>query len=433
MTSRIQKAGFLSLGVVLFSFFGPVAKADPEMRFIQISALGKEQRTEIANHGVSIEATRSDSVWGFATVPMIETLQKDGFKVLGNFDLKIGQGGHEGTLDFPPADSPFHTYAELTADLNALHEGNPDITELMSIGKTTEGNEMWALHINTNTKELGAGTSGKPGVVFMGNHHAREHLSLEVPYLLAKYLLDHRRDPKISNLLDSRDIWIVPMVNPDGAQYDIATGRYQWWRKNRRNNHNGTYGVDLNRNYGFGWGTGGSSNDTSSEVYMGPAPFSEPETQHVRDFVDAHPNTKVLLSFHTYSELILYPWGGKYEPVPNQADHDTFKKLAETMAQWNHYTPEQASDLYIASGDTTDWAYGTHGIFAFTFELSPKDQMDGGFYPGANAIDRVFNDNLKPCLYLLGIANDPHQVLGTQPTGFLTNYVEPTIQEDWML
>jgi carboxypeptidase T len=81
------------------------------------------------------------------------------------------------------------------------------------------------------------------------------------------------------------------------------------------------------------------------------------------------------------------------------------------MAGWNHYTPEQASELYIASGDTTEWAYGAHGIFAFTFELSPSDMMDGGFYPGAGVIDKVFADNLKPCLYMLEAAVDPYRVL----------------------
>jgi carboxypeptidase T len=105
--------------------------------------------------------------------------------------------------------------------------------------------------------------------------------------------------------------------------------------------------------------------------------------------------------------------------------------MAKTMAGWNHYTPEQASDLYIASGDTVDWAYGTHGIFAFTFELSPSDMMDGGFYPGAGVIDRVFNDNLKPCLYLIDVAGDPYQVLEGHATGFLRDYVEP--RDTWEL
>jgi carboxypeptidase T len=392
-----------------------------EPRFIQVAAKNKEQRSEIANTGMSIEAVRSDSVWGFADPTSLKALRAGGFEILGNFDASVARGGHDTAFgavgggserDFPPSDSRFHNYSELVVELNTLQAENRGLVKLQSIGKTIEGRDILAVHLNTSAQALETGQSGKPGVVFMGNHHAREHLSAEIPLMLIQYLLRNQKDPQISALLENRDIWIVPMVNPDGVEYDIAGGRYRSWRKNRKDNGDGTFGVDLNRNYGFKWGTGGSSTSTSSDVYMGKAPFSEPETQAVRDFVSAHVNTKVLLSFHTFSELILYPWGHKYDGIETTRDQQTFQKLASTMAQWNHYTPEQASDLYIASGDTTDWAYGTHGIFAFTFELSPKDMWSGGgFYPGQGVIDRVFEDNLRPALYLLEVADNPYKVL----------------------
>jgi carboxypeptidase T len=204
------------------------------------------------------------------------------------------------------------------------------------------------------------------------------------------------------------------------------------WRKNRRDNQDGEFGVDLNRNYSYKWGTGGSDTDTSSEVYMGPAPFSEPETRAIRDFITVHANTKVLLTFHTFSELVLYPWGYTYDKVGNIKDAAAFVKMAKTMAAWNHYTAEQTSSLYIASGDTTDWAYGEKGIFAFTFELSPDSMDGGGFYPGAQMIDKVFKDNLQPCLYLIDVAGDPYKVLDNQPTGWLKHYVEPHTPEAFM-
>ena len=159
---------------------------------------------------------------------------------------------------------------------------------------------------------------------------------------------------------------------------------------------------------------------------MGPSPFSEPESMAIRDFVTSQPNTTILLSFHTFSELVLYPWGHTHDAIGNATDLATFKKMAETMAAWNKYTPEQSSDLYIASGDTTDWAYGDRGIFAFTFELSPANQFEGGFYPGAGVIDKVFTDNLKPCLYLLDVAADPRAVIGSKPSGWLKHYVAPS-------
>jgi carboxypeptidase T len=433
MTSRKKRSFSYLISLVITLSTASISWGNAEsangMRFIQIQANDKEERSAIANLGVSIEAVRSDSIWGFANTRQIERLQKGGFQILGNFDFDTGRGGHENMFGFPPEDSRFHTYEELTAELNQLHSKNKSVTALQSIGKSIEGRDIWALHINTSPDDLKTGRSDKPGVIFMGNHHAREHVSLEIPLMLAQHLLANRNDSKLAALLDHRDIWIIPMVNPDGAEFDIATGRYKWWRKNRRNNKDGTFGVDLNRNYGFQWGTGGSDKDTSSDVYMGESPFSEPETQAIRDFVTAHrSNTKILLSFHTFSELILYPWGHSYSAIEKKADHEVFEKMAATMAKWNHYTPEQSSELYIASGDTTDWAYGELGIFAFTFELSPNSMFGGGFYPGAKVLDKVFKDNLQPCLYLIQMAEDPYRATD-EPVRLQRNYVDPQTPE----
>jgi carboxypeptidase T len=427
----------LPVSVLLSSFcLSTTYAAEAEdMRFIQIEAKDKVQRTSISNLGVSIEAVRSDSVWAIADSKQIEKIQNEGYRILGNFELQTARGGHESLFSFPSEDSRFHTYDQLLAALKELQSNNSDISSLQSIGKSIEGRDIWAFHINTSSDALTSGFSNKPGAIFLGNHHAREHVSLEIPLMLAQYLLSHRRDPRVSQMLDARDLWIIPMVNPDGAEYDIATTKYRFWRKNRRKNKDGNFGVDLNRNYGYQWGTGGSETDSSSDVYMGTKAFSEPETQAVKDFVDHHLNAKVLLSFHTFSELILYPWGHSYDKISNQDDQKTFEKMATTMAKWNHYTPQQSSDLYIASGDTTDWAYGAHGIFAFTFELSPSDMMDGGFYPGATIIDRVFKENLQPCLYMINLADNPYKVLDkpspqSMEKNWFKNYVEPHAAEN---
>jgi carboxypeptidase T len=407
----------------------PTTLESKAQRWAQVSSLTKEERSQIANEGMSIEAIRSDSVWGFATPEQLERLKAKGFQVLGNYSPDLGRGGHQGTFDFPAKDAKFHNYAETTGSLRMLASSHADIARMTSIGKTVEGREIWALHINTAMESLRDNTSAKPGILYVGNHHAREHLSVEVPLMFAEHLLKNRNTPAIWALLDTRDIWIIPMLNPDGAEFDVSTGKYQYWRKNRRNNGDGTFGVDLNRNYAFGWGTGGSSKDTSSDVYMGPTSFSEPETLAIKAFVEGQPNLKVLLSFHTFSELILYPWGGKYDPISNKQDLMVFEKMAQTMAGWNRYKPQQSSDLYIASGDTTDWAYGEHGIFAFTFELSPANTGGpGGFYPGAGMIDKAFQDNLKPCLYLLELTDNPHRAVSGAPSGFLKSYVAPALE-----
>jgi carboxypeptidase T len=392
-------------------------EADPtvdpimEQRFIQVEAKNKEARSSIADTGMSIEFLRTDSVWGFADAKSIQELTQKGFKILGNFDRDVARGGHQGIVSFPGGDDAFHDYSEMTKALRDLEKANPELAKVHVIGKSLEGRDLLAIQINSEPASLAKGQSNKPGVIYMGNHHAREHLSIEVPLMFAQHLLTNKNNAQIRTLLESRDIWIVPMVNPDGAEYDVSSSRYKMWRKNRRDNGDGTFGVDLNRNYSYRWGTGGSSKNTNSETYMGPKPFSEPETQTMKAFVESHLNAKVLLTFHTFSELILYPWGSSLDPIVNTKDLGVFTQMAKTMSTWNGYTPEQSSDLYTVSGDTTDWAYGEHGIFAFTFELSPKSSWGGGFYPGAKAIQPTFQANLKPCLYLLEVAEDPYQVL----------------------
>jgi carboxypeptidase T len=176
-------------------------------------------------------------------------------------------------------------------------------------------------------------------------------------------------------------------------------------------NGDGTYGVDLNRNYGYKWGTGGSSSNTGSETFKGPAPFSEPETRSVRDYVTAHSNISTLLSFHTYSQLILYPWGHSYASIGNARDKEVHEKMANQMAKWNGYTPQQSSELYIASGDTTDWSYGELKIISFTFELDPSRWGGGGFYPGAGHIEPTVAKNTEPVLYLLEYADNPYRAI----------------------
>jgi len=384
-----------------------------ERVYVTVKASSREQRTRAAELGVDIAEIYADRISGIAHVSSVERLNKAGLKVLKTESLD-----RIAAETFPADDSIYHDYAELTTELRALAAGNPKVS-VFSIGKSLRGRDIWCVRINSTEK--GQDASKKPGVVFMGNHHAREHLSVEVPLLLAKNLANSA-DAETQKLLEARDVYIIPMVNPDGAEYDVYNDEiagqpnpkksgYRMWRKNMAKNADGSYGVDLNRNYGYGWNTGGSSDDGRDETYHGPAAFSEPETRAIRDFVVARPNLKVLLSYHTFSELILYPWGGKSEPITDPRDRSTYETMAKTMAGWNGYTPEQSSELYIASGDTTDWAWGEKKIFSFTFELTPKSMWNGGFYPGAGVVNSTFQANLKPALYLIGLADNPYKVL----------------------
>jgi hypothetical protein len=190
----------------------------------------------------------------------------------------------------------YHSYLELEEDLWRLQSEHPDLVRVVEIGQSLEGREIHALKISDNPS---LDEEEESAVLILGCHHAREWISVEVPYLFAEFLLEsYGADPRVRNLVDTSEIWIVPLVNPDGLEYSIHV--YRYWRKNRRANPDGSYGVDINRNYGYQWGYDdiGSSPIPSSGVYRGPAPFSEPETESVRRlFLQCRP--RALISFHS--------------------------------------------------------------------------------------------------------------------------------------
>jgi len=376
---------------------------DSTQYWMKIRAKDKFERTLVANTGVSIETTREDFVVGIGGLEEKQELERMGLLEV-SFPLTA-------EMDFPSEDAAFHNYAEMTDKLRQLTTQYANIAQMSSIGKTVEGRDIWVVRISGDL----AHADSLPAAIFMGGHHAREHLSIELPLYYIEYLLTEyaNGNPRVQRLVNGRDIHIIPMVNPDGAEYDISTGSYKSWRKNRSKNSNGTYGVDLNRNYGYGWGGGGASTNPNSETFRGPNAFSEPETQAIKKYVESHDNITILLSFHTFSQLILYPWGHVYDSIANARDKQVHEVMARKMAEWNGYTPEQSSELYIASGDTTDWSYGEHKIISFTFELDPANSGwgSGGFYPGARVIPEVQRKNLEPVLYLIEYADNPYRVL----------------------
>ena len=390
--------------ILLFVSFGAQAHTNFsfDLTWMKLKASTKEERTKIHNTGAVIESIQDDYVIVLAKPNEKKQLDQMGI-VEVSFDFTPSM------LDFPAKDSKFHNYAEIIEAIQVLKNKNKDIVQVEVIGKSVEQRDIINIKLSANPEN----EINSPAIVFMGTHHAREHLSTEVPLMLAQYLVDeyNNGNKAVQTLLQTRVVNIIPMVNPDGVEWDISTGTYKMWRKNRNKNANGTYGIDLNRNYGYGWGGEGSSDSPSSDIYRGPTPFSEPETQAIKNFVETRKNITTLLSYHTFSKLILYPWGHKYESIQDEADRKVHETMAQTMSKWNGYTPQPASDLYLASGDTTDWAYGEHKIISFTFELDPASMWEGGFYPGQAVIDGVFKKNLQPALYLIENTDNPYKVL----------------------
>lgn len=370
--------------------------------WVTVTADDKYDRTALLAAGLDIVEIEKAHVSGFIDGAAMEQLAAKGFIVKSRQTIYDYARSH--LKDFPAADAAYHNYAETEAELKALAAAHPAEASLFSLGKTTEGREIWCLRLNTAQK--GREPSARPAVLFMGNHHGREHLTNEVALSVARHLLDNKADPAIAGFLATLDIYIAPMTNPDGAEYDVATGKYRWHRKNTRVNDDKSVGVDLNRNYDALWCSAGASHYPGADTYCGPYAFSEPETRAIRDFVLAAPNLKVLMSYHSYSSLLLYPWAGKDADVENERDRKVFETMGKAMGALTGYRPQRASDLYVAAGDTGDWAYSARGVFAFTAELDGTT-----FYPGAAMIEKASAKNIKAALYLLGAADDPYKLV----------------------
>jgi hypothetical protein len=262
--------------------------------------------------------------------------------------------------------------------------------------------------------------------MFDGLHHAREHLSAEQALAVLSWLTDgYGSDDRITDIVNGREIWIIPMVNPDGEQFDLTGDPYRKWRKNRQPNA-GTIrvGTDLNRNYDYRWGCcGGSSGSPSSYTYRGRKPFSAPETRAIRDFVEsrrvgARQQIRTAITFHTAGEQILWPYGYTRTDVPGDMTVDDQAALAamgRKMARMNDYRPMQSSSLYITDGDEIDWAYGRHRIFMYTFELYPSHSQvstTARFYPPDEVIGRETERNKDAILYLIERASCPYSIIG---------------------
>jgi hypothetical protein len=301
--------------------------------------------------------------------------------------------------------------AEITAYINNLAAARPDLCEVFSIGQSIQGRDLWVLHIT--------GTPGgnKPAVFYQSSIHAREWISGPCVLYLANHLVsNYDVVPTVKNLVDSLDIYLLPVVNPDGYSYTWTNDRN--WRKNRRNNGDGSYGVDLNRNWAWGWGGPGASGYPSDETYYGTGPFSEPETAAISDFLIAHPNIVAHMDYHSFSQLLMWPFGNECVGGPPEPDGSEFETLGNQMSsqiQFVHGKYYQAGPIcetiYQASGGSTDWVYADQGIFGFTIEL--RDTGEYGFVLPPEQILPTCQENLPA---IMTLTNWAAQQVGTQIT-----------------
>lgn len=264
----------------------------------------------------------------------------------------------------------FLNYDEIFQDLTKMRTLYPNlITDKAPISnfKTFENRNIFVVKLSNNQIN-----SPKKKLLFTALHHAREPGSVQQLIYFMWYLLENYAiDPEIKSILDKTELYIVPIVNPDGYAYNCNEDPDGggMWRKNRRDNGSGSYGVDNNRNYDANWGTTGISTDPDSETYCGTSAFSEPENQAIKWLCEQNQFIGAINN-HTYSGLMLFPYGYDYNAFT--PDHDLFTSLGDEMVKKSGYTNEISSLLYLTSGSSDDWMYTTTPqkpkVLAFTPE-----------------------------------------------------------------
>ncbi len=288
------------------------------------------------------------------------------------------KGGSHIMIDF----GEYYTFTEMQTEINQISQQYPNITKLDTISWSWYNKPIIAMKISDNPQI----DENEPTGLFTGVHHAREPIGCSICMDFIRWLCENYNQPggagdTATFLVNEREIWIVPVINPDGYVYNEQDD-WGMWRKNQRDNdNNGGFnsdydGVDLNRNYGYMWGydNQGSSPNPPDDDYRGPSAFSEPEVQAIRELCDvAQP--QVAINYHAYGEYIITPWGytNAYPPAP---DDEIFLSMADTMsANWNGYTYGNAYATvgYPANGTSDDWMYGEQNekpkCFAYTFEV----------------------------------------------------------------
>ena len=216
----------------------------------------------------------------------------------------------------------YTSYNDMVDFFKSAQQTNPNLFKVESIGKTWEDRDIIAVSITKNVKK----NKEKPALFFTGTIHAREWVGIEISLRFAKYILEHiDYDPQLNDLLDNATLYMVPCANPDGFEY--SRNHFSFWRKNRRRNSDGSFGVDLNRNFEVGFTP---NKDMTSNVYSGPHAFSEPETAALRDFVLDHTNITIALDYHSQGNVFFPAHNFIHEDAVDAID---LNLLAGNMAE----------------------------------------------------------------------------------------------------
>ncbi|MCP4567803.1 MAG: hypothetical protein GY841_09525 [FCB group bacterium] len=316
--------------------------------------LSPVQMPEFLRRGYDIIETMADgSMKIVATFAERDQLIADyGAKVeIDNMEESYRQG-----LDPNVRNGGYNSYLDL-GPLLWMATLNSDIIRVDTIGYTLENRPMYGIKISDNADI----DEDEPEVAFVAMIHAREPIGLEIVLYLMDYLLqNYETDPEVAAMVDGTEIWLIPCINPDGYEYNRMTNPEGggMWRKNRRDNLDGTFGVDLNRNWGWGWGFNdfGSSPNGASEVYRGTGPFSEPEIQVMRDFIDDH-DFRFIVNYHAYGDYYYKPFLYDHERIAPDNNY-WYSHMADSLINLNGYPTFEGPGPNSNNGMAVDWQYG---------------------------------------------------------------------------
>jgi carboxypeptidase T len=302
----------------------------------------------------------------------------------------------------------FFTYEEFLENLDSMAFLYPDlITQRAVIDTflTHENRPIYWLKISDNPSV----NEAEPEVLYTAIHHAREPQSLsQLLYFMWYVLENYGQNDEITYLVDHTEMYFIPMINPDGYNHNQTTNANGGglWRKNKRDNLDGEFGVDLNRNYGFEWGydNNGSSPTTSSQTYRGPSAFSEPETKAVKWLCEQN-TFSFALNYHAHGNYVIYPWG--YITAPLTPDSSFFIRSAQLLTAENSYIYGTGYETvgYAVNGDSDDWMYGEQTAKNKIFSMTPEvGTASDGFWPVSARIVPLSQENVRPNMLLSHLA-----------------------------
>lgn len=289
----------------------------------------------------------------------------------------------------------YHSTKTINSYIKCLSSKYRGKATLINIGRSTQGQQLKIVHVRS-------GTGSKPAIFIDGGIHAREWISPATVTYILRELVENSNS--YSSLLSKFDFFILPLMNPDGYEFSRSRNN-RLWRKNRSlNSKGGCGGVDLNRNFSYKWGGIGSSNNQCQEHYRGPRPFSEPESRAVRDFImSRRRQIKMYLTFHSWGQMILYPWGYDRRVVAkDKRDLDRVGRVGARAMGRKYQVGPAATVNYEAAGASDDWAKGAAGIkYSYTIELP-----DTGKYKFILPSSRISRTGFEATRAVTAMANE---------------------------